>query len=502
MKDLNNHIPLYVTRVTETLQNAGFEAYFVGGCVRDLVLGREPKDWDVTTNAIPEEIIRLFEKTFYENDFGTVGVVVETGKMVTHETENTVSPETIILEVTPYRVEGPYNDRRRPDRVTFSKTLDEDLKRRDFTINALAYDPSKGQIIDLYKGQEDLKTKIVRTVGIPEERFHEDALRLLRAIRFATELGFEIEKETADAVLSLAPTLKDISAERIRDEFIKIIMSENPMRGIMLLRDYGLLQYIVPEMEKGIGMEQNKSHIYSVWEHNLRAMDHAAANNWPLHIRLAALFHDIGKPDARRRSEDGKDWTFYGHDVVGERMTKKIMQRLRFPAKITDTVVVLVRNHMFFSDVDQITLSAVRRIVANVGKENVWDLMKVRACDRIGMGRPKEKPYRLRKYEAMIEEAMRSPVSVGMLKIDGTKIMEITGEKPGPRLGFILHALLEEVLEDPEKNTTEYLDNKTRELSQLPDNELRALGEEGKEKKAEAEQKELQKIRKRHQVKE
>jgi poly(A) polymerase/tRNA nucleotidyltransferase (CCA-adding enzyme) len=182
-------------------------------------------------------------------------------------------------------------------------------------------------------------------------------------------------------------------------------------------------------------------------------------------------------------------------------MTKKIMQRLKFPTKIADTVVVLVRNHMFFSDVDQITLSAVRRIVANVGKENVWDLMKVRACDRIGMGRPKEKPYRLRKYESMIEEAMRSPVSVGMLKIDGMKIMEITGEKPGPRLGFILHALLEEVLEDPNLNSEEYLEKRTQELAKLPDNELKALGEEGKEKKAEAEAKEIEKIHKRHHVK-
>jgi len=521
MKQLQDKIPENVTRVTETLQKAGFEAYLVGGCVRDMILGREPKDWDVTTNAVPEEIMSLFPRTFYENTFGTVGVVVNEENTVTRETPNEVSRETTkstkngeietfetvspkelsIIEVTPYRLEAEYSDSRHPDTVTFSKTLEDDLKRRDFTINALAFDPSKGEIVDLYKGQKDLSDKVIRAVGDPKERFSEDALRILRAVRFATELGFHVEQETEIALKELAPNLQKISAERIRDEFVKIIMSRSAMQGVISLRDYGLLQYIVPEMEKGIGMEQNKSHIYSVWEHNLRAMDHATLNNWPLHIRLAALFHDIGKPDARRRSEDDKDWTFYGHDVVGERMTKKIMQRLKFPAKTADTVAVLVRNHMFFSDVEQITLSAVRRIVANVGKENVWDLMKVRACDRIGMGRPKEKPYRLRKYESMIEEAMRAPVSVGMLKIDGLKVMEVTGEKPGPRLGFILHALLEDVLDDPSLNTAEYLEKRTLELAKLSDNDLKALGEEGKEKKAEAEQEELEKIRKKHGVK-
>lgn len=513
MTDLSNKIPPYVTRVTETLQTAGFEAYLVGGCVRDILLGRTPKDWDITTNAIPEEIIGLFEKTYYENSFGTVGVVVP----VSHETlsknnesvsrvtkENvsydTLTPETTIIEVTPYRIESKYTDNRHPDAIIFSKNIEDDLKRRDFTVNALAYNPRDKKLRDEYDGQQDLVNKVIRAVGNPDHRFEEDALRLLRAVRFSTQLGFEIERETKKSIMKLSSNLKKVSRERIRDEFVKIIMSENAMKGIILANELGLLKHIVPELEKGIGVEQNGSHIYTVWEHNIRALDHAVKHNWPLHIRLGALFHDISKPETRRWSKEKNNWTFYGHDVVGGKVARKIMDRLRFPVKLSESVSSLVRYHLFFSDVDKITLSAVRRIVAHVGAENVWDLMKIRACDRIGMGRPVEKPFRLRKYESMIEEAMRAPVSVGMLKIDGLRIMEVTHETPGPKLGLILHALLEEVLENPELNTAEYLEKRSEELILLPKEELQALGQGGKEKKAEAEAEELAIIRKKHNV--
>lgn len=324
---------------------------------------------------------------------------------------------------------------------------------------------------------------------------------MLRAVRFASELGFAVENGTQQAIVENSALLAKISKERIRDEFVKIIESPNAMQGIVVAERLGLLKYIVPELGEGIGVEQNGDHIYHVWEHNLRALNHAVENNWPLHVRLAALFHDVGKPATRKWAKEKQDWTFYGHDVVGGRMTKKIMERLRFPKKTTDVVSTLVRWHLFFSDVEKITLSAVRRMVQNVGPENVWDLMKVRACDRIGMGRPKEKPYRLRKYEAMIEEATRAPVSVKMLKIDGLQIMEITGEKPGPRIGWMLHTFLEEVLDDPEKNTEKYLEKRLKELSQLPDEELKKLGEKGREKKAEKEAEEVGEIRKRHWVK-
>jgi len=484
-------IPQEVSRVTQTLQNAGFEAYLVGGCVRDIISGKKPKDWDITTNAKPEQITSLFQKTFYENEYGTVGVVNE-------DTED----ETLkIVEVTPYRIEGIYTDKRRPDNVTFTEKLEDDLKRRDFTVNAIAYNISKGQIIDPYKGQNDIKDKIIKTVGTPHDRFSEDALRILRAVRLSVELGFTINKETADAIKKESTGLKEIAGERIRDEFIKIINSPSPMVGVVLAQKLGILKYVVPELEAGIDLEQNGDHIYSVWEHNLRALQHSADRGWPLHVKLAALLHDISKPETRRWSKDKKDWTFYGHDVVGGRVSREILRRLKFSREIVDTVAKLVRYHLFFSDVDKITLSAVRRIVKNVGPEHVWDLMKVRACDRIGMGRPKETPYRLRKYEAMIEEAMRSPTSVGMLKIDGARIMNVTHENPGPKIGFILHALLEEVLEDPSLNTQEYLEKRSIELIELPVSELKKLGEKGKEKKEEIEDKEIGEIRKRHWVK-
>ncbi len=484
-------MPKEVSWVTETLQNKGFQAYLVGGCVRDLVVGKKPKDWDVTTNAKPEEIQSLFPKTFYENDYGTVGVVNE-------ET----SDETLrVVEATPFRIEGKYSDGRRPDTVHWSDKLEDDLKRRDFTINAIAYDVHKGHLIDPHNGQKDIKDKTIKTVGEPSERFSEDYLRMLRAIRLATELGFTINLDTKKAIKDNAKMLSGVSRERVRDEFSKIIMSDSPMDGIILMEKLDVLKEVVPEVSVGIGVEQNGDHIYDVWEHNLRALQHSADSGWPLHVRLAALFHDVSKPETRRWSKEKNDWTFYGHDVVGGRVAKKIMERLKFSRHEVDVASKLVRHHLFFSDIEKITLSAVRRIVRNVGPENVWDLMKVRACDRIGMGRPKEKPYRLRKYEAMIEEAMRAPVSVGMLKIDGGKIMEITGEKPGPRLGWILHALLEEVLDDPERNTEKYLEERATSLAKLTDNELQKLGEKGKEKKEAEEEKEVTEIRKRHWVK-
>ena len=445
---MNLPIPKEILSITERLETSGFEAYVVGGCVRDMLHEKKPKDWDVTTNATPEQIQKIFENTFYENDYGTVGVVND-------ETKD----ETLrVVEVTPYRSEGVYTDKRRPDSVKFVSSIEEDLGRRDFTVNAIAFSVSKGQIIDPYKGQKDIKDKIIKAVGNAEERFDEDALRLLRAIRIATETSFTINQDTEKALKNKANLLESISKERIRDEFIKIIMSDNPMSGIILMQKLGILKYVIHETEKGLHVKQNGDHIYDVWEHNLRAVQHSADRKWPLHVKLAALFHDVSKPETRRWSDEKKDYTFYGHDVVGGRVTKKIMERLRFSTKLTDTVSKLVRYHLFFSDVDKITLSAVRRLVRNVGPENVWDLMKVRACDRIGMGRPKETPYRLRKYESMIEEAMRAPVSVGMLKIDGAKIMEVTQETPGPRIGFILHALLEEMFDAPDKNNPEYLE--------------------------------------------
>jgi tRNA nucleotidyltransferase (CCA-adding enzyme) len=488
-------IPREVTHVTETLEKASFEAFLVGGSVRDLVRGRQPKDWDVTTNATPEQIISLFPKTFYENSFGTVGVVNE------EATDETLK----VIEVTPYRLETGYSDNRHPDQVQFSQKIEDDLKRRDFTMNSLAYSVSHGTFTDLYEGKTDIEKGIIRTVGSPDERFNEDGLRILRAIRFHAELGFAIEPATEKSILENSHLLKNISRERIRDEFSKIVMSPRPMDGLNAMRKLGLLPHTVPELEQAIGVEQNKAHAYDVWEHLLRSVQHAADKGYVLEIRLAALFHDISKPESRRWAADGDggrgQWTFYGHEVLGSRVTRRILSGLKYPSKVIEKVSMLVRWHMFFSDTEQITLSAVRRMIANVGKENIWDLMDVRICDRIGTGRPKEDPYRLRKYHAMIDEAMRDPISVGMLKIDGKRIMDVTHVTPGPKIGFTLHALLEEVLEDPAKNTAEYLENRATELIQLPEEELKKLGEEGKKLKEEADEAEIKKIRGKHWVK-
>lgn len=483
-------IPNEVSRITKTLKDASFEAYLVGGCVRDLFLNKKPKDWDVTTNAKPEEIIALFEKTFYENEYGTVGVV----------NEGTEDDTLRIVEVTPYRTEGKYTDKRRPDSVSFHATLEDDLKRRDFTINAVALDCEENVVVDPFSGRKDIQKGIIRTVGIPGDRFEEDGLRIMRAVRIYAELDFSIEEETARAIQEKASLLNHIAKERIRDEFSRIIMSPKPMNGLILAYELGILKFIVPELIASIGIKQNKAHAYDVWTHLLKSLQHAADKNWPLHIRLTALFHDISKPETRRWAPEKEEWTFFGHEVVGERVTRKILKDLRFPGEIIDIVPRLVRWHMFFSDTEQITHSAVRRLIANVGKDKVWDLMNVRVCDRIGTGRPKENPYRLRKYKAMIEEVLEDPVSVGMLKIDGLRIMEVTGIPPGPKIGHILHALLEEVLEKPTLNTKETLEKMATELSKLSDSELMTLGEKGKETKEKEDQERVKNIRKRHWV--
>jgi tRNA nucleotidyltransferase (CCA-adding enzyme) len=272
------------------------------------------------------------------------------------------------------------------------------------------------------------------------------------------------------------------------------------MQGIIFLEKLGLLPFIAPDLLRGIGVEQNQAHAFDVYEHLLRTMQHAANKEWDFDIRLAGLFHDVSKPETRRWSDEKKNWTFYGHEVVGARVTKKALQDLKFPKDQIEKIVKLVRWHMFFSDPDQVSLSAVRRTIRNVGEENIWDLLKLRRCDRIGTGRPTEQPFRLRKYTAMIEEALRDPISVKMLKIDGSRIMEISGEKPGPKLGHTLHALLEEVLEDPSKNTTEYMERRAIELMKLPEAELIALGELGREKQKFEENAAIEELQKKHNV--
>jgi poly(A) polymerase/tRNA nucleotidyltransferase (CCA-adding enzyme) len=475
-----------VLDVHARLRKAGFEAYLVGGCVRDMLLKREPKDWDITTNAKPEEIQPLYEDTFYENDFGTVGVVTQS--------EN---PRLKIIEITPYRREGKYSNVRHPDEITWADNLSEDLKRRDFTVNAIAHDPETGTFVDEHGGREDLKRKVIATVGKADDRFAEDALRMLRAIRLSAELDFALDGGTAAGIAAHADKLAHISRERVRDEFSKILLSDRPMQALFMAQKLGILKHIVPELEDGIGCVQNQAHSFDVFEHLMRSLQHAADKGWSLDVRLAALLHDIGKPATRRWSDEKGDWTFYGHDIISARMAKTILTGLRYPNETIATVETLVRWHMFFSDPDTVTLAAVRRLIARVGADNMDDLVNLRVCDRIGTGRPKAHPFRLRKYMSMIEEAMRDPVSVSMLNIDGTRLIEM-GEKPSPRVGWVLHALLEEVLDDPSRNTSEYLESRARELLALPQHELKALGEEGKDRKAEEDAAAVKALRDKH----
>lgn len=491
-----NNVPEIVLKIIDVLKGAGFEAFLVGGCVRDLLLCKKPKDWDITTNAKPEEIQGLFKRSVYENKFGTVAVI----------NEKTEDESLRVVEITPYRLESRYSDKRHPDNVRFTRNISEDLRRRDFTINALALGiPVKNKepydLIDLFGGQKDLENKTIRAVGNPDDRFNEDALRIIRAIRLATELEFDVSHETKEVVKKCAHLLKMIAQERIKDEFIKIIMSNNAKNGIEMMQKLGVLKYIIPEIEEGIGIEQNKAHKFTVWEHNLKSLEHAVLKKWPVEIRLAALLHDVAKPVTRRWSDEKGDWTFYGHDVIGAKMTAKILARLKFSKKSIEFIAKLVRYHLFFSDTEVISLSAVRRLVRNVGPENIWELMNVRFCDRIGMGRPKESPYRLRKYESMIEEAMRAPLSVTALKIDGIKLMDLLKIQPGPKIGQILSVLFEEVLDDPRKNTAEYLEKRAVYLNNIPDKELESLAKQAKDKKTQIEQAEIKEIRRRWWVK-
>lgn len=482
-------IPTEVSRVTTALRDSGYEAFLVGGCVRDILLNRVPKDWDVTTNAKPEDIQRIFPDSFYENDFGTVGVKTDSE-----------DPKLAVIEVTPYRTETGYSDKRRPDAVTFGDNLEDDLARRDFTINAIAFDESKGQLVDPYKGQKDIESRVLRTVGVASDRFEEDALRLMRAVRLVAELDFALDTDTAAAIQEKGPNLKHISRERVRDELVRILKSKQPMMALTLSQQLGILEYMAPDLIRGIGIDQNQAHSYDVFGHLMRSMQHAADKDWDFDIRLAALFHDVSKPETRRWSDEKKDWTFHGHEVVGSRVTRKALEELKFSRETIERVTKLVRWHMFFSDPDQITLSAVRRMIRNVGEENIWDLLNLRICDRIGTGRPKEQPFRFRRYKAMVEEALRDPISVAMLKTDGKHIMEKFHVEPGPVIGYALHALLEEVLEDPRLNTEAYLDERTAALLALPEQELRELGDSGKKRREVEEKRELQEILEKHHV--
>ena len=484
---MKRSIPKEVVEVSMTLAKAGFEAHLVGGCVRDTLLGVQPKDWDVATNAHPEEVQKIFPEHVYENEFGTVGVKTEAE-----------DASLKVIEVTTYRIEGKYSDKRHPDEVRFARTLEEDLSRRDFTVNAMAMG-LKGDIIDPYGGEKDLRARIIRTVGDPEQRFGEDALRLMRAVRFAVQLDFEIEPATEKAIAKLASPLKHIAAERIREELSKILMTPLAARGILLLEKLGLLAYVLPELREGLGVGQNKHHVYTVFEHNLKALDYSARQGYSLEVRMASLLHDVGKPRAKKG--DGIDSSFHQHEYIGAKMAVKMLDRLRYSREFVDKVAHLVRRHMFFYDVGVVTPAGVRRFIVRVGPENIDDLLKVREADRIGSGVEVAVPYRLRHFLFMIEKVKHDPITPKMLKINGDDLMKLLDLPEGMRIGWILHSLLEKVLEDPKNNTKAHLTKRAKELNEMTDAELKKLMVEAKKREREAEMEAEAEMKKEFKVK-
>ena len=423
-------VPQDVERVVETLITNGHEAFVVGGCVRDALRGVDPQDWDVATSAKPEEIQRLFRRSLYTNRFGTV--VVSSGA---HE-----------IEVTTYRLEAGYADHRRPDEVAFTESLREDLARRDFTMNAMAWRPTPagGELVDPFDGRADLSAKVVRAVGEPAARFSEDALRMLRAVRFASVLRMRIEPRTADAIQANAGLAAALSGERIQQELNKILLAERPSTGVRLLSDLGLLAVLCPELEVCKTIPQDKAVAQDVFEHSLITVDATPAT---LVLRLAGLFHDVGKP------ETFADGHFHQHEFVGEAIARRVLRRWKYPKDVGGAVAHLIRHHMFWYQTDW-TGSAVRRFIRKVGLENIPDLFELRKADNIGSGARSPRMYALDALWTRVQEEIErsTAFSPSDLAIDGTDVMTELAIPPGPEVGRVIRAVFERVLDDPDLN--------------------------------------------------
>jgi tRNA nucleotidyltransferase (CCA-adding enzyme) len=494
-------LPIEVLELFNIFNKAGFQLYIVGGAVRDLLMGKSVHDWDFTTDATPEQILKLFPDGFYDNKFGTVGVLKNrlSANVISSDSEkspdsvkskpadfsaaprndnfeDTNNKESDIFEITTMRREGDYKDFRHPVEVGWTNKVEEDLARRDFTINAMALGAAtsdKGQelrksstplsldsggltLIDPYQGQQDLEEKQIKAVGNPAKRFQEDALRLMRAVRIATQLNFYIEEKTYQALEDQAYLIKEIAWERIRDELFKILASDNAYQGILLLREVGLLQLILPELEKTFGIYQEgpkHAREYDIGEHCLLTLKHTPTTD-PL-VKLGALLHDVGKTETYKVAEDG-NVTFYNHELVGGRIVNQIAKRFNLSKKQSDKLFKLVRFHMFAINENQ-TDSAIRRFIKNVGLEYVDDMMALRIGDRLGGGTQKAVSWRMEKFRERIDQVMEKPFSVTDLKVNGKDVMEALQIPPSRKVGEVLDALFQEVLEDAEKNNREYL---------------------------------------------
>ena len=446
MERLSMRIPENAAVILKGLSEAGYEAYVVGGCVRDSLLGREPKDWDITTSARPEQVKTVFAHTIDTGiEHGTVTVMI--GKEG--------------YEVTTYRIDGEYEDSRHPKEVQFTSQLLEDLKRRDFTINAMAYNESRG-LVDAFDGMGDLQKKVIRCVGNPKERFTEDALRMLRALRFAAQLGFEVEEQTFAAIRELAQTIEKISAERIQTELVKLLTSDHPE----LIREVytsGISDVILPEFSVLMQTEQNNPHhCYTVGEHTIHVVQQVENQKV---LRLAALFHDIAKPVCKTTDETGVDH-FYGHPKEGAKMAHRILRRLKFDVDTMQKVCGLVEWH---DDNPNLTPAGIRKAIYRVGEERYPDLFALKRADVLSQSgyRREEKLAYIQSYQKLYEEIIEQKdcLSLKKLAVNGRDLMEL-GIKPGKKIGQILQKLLEEVLEEPDKNKKEYLLERVKQTYQ------------------------------------
>ncbi len=457
--------------IVETLKSHGYTAEIVGGAVRDLLLSLPSYDWDITTNATPELVEPLFADSFYDNEYGTVKVAGKHLKEQFGLTDEQCD-DSMIFDITTYRSESGYSDKRRPDNVVWGKTIEEDLKRRDFTINALALrlssrvessklngESCEVEIIDPYGGQEDIKNRVIRAVGVPIERFGEDALRIMRAIRLASQLGFSIEGETFVALKATVSNLRDISWERIGAEVMKLLSTDHAADGVILMANTGILEIIMPELIKCRGVMQGGHHTLDVYTHLIESLRGCSSKD-PV-VRLATLLHDIDKPTVAR-AEGPRGVTFHNHEVVGARTAKRIAERLKLPKKDQDKVFTLVRWHMFHYD-PKMTDSAIRRFIRRVGLENIHDMIALRIGDRIGSG-AKTTSWRLTELQKRIGEQLYEPLSLKDMVIDGSDVMRILNIKPSRKIGEILNTLFEEILDDSSRNTKEYLEKRIVEL--------------------------------------
>lgn len=442
-------IPNEVLEILEKFEKTGYEIYIVGGAVRDALMGKSIYDWDFTTNATPEEMLRLIDDAYYTNDYGMVGIPAK------KEGERP-------YEITTFRTESGYSDTRRPDKVAWGKSLEEDLQRRDFTINSMALknDPSSREsyfLVDHYDGQNDLKQKLIRAVGDPNERFSEDALRMMRAIRIAAELGFQIEEKTFEAIKANVVLIHKISRERVRDELMKIMASSYPYEGMIMFHNSGLMQEVLPELEKAFGVEQaspGRHHIYDVGTHSLMSLKYVSERNIDPITRLATLIHDIGKPPTFKKLDSGTI-TFYNHEVISARIAKNIGERLRLSSKQAEKLWRLVRYHQFTVNENQ-TDSAIRRFITKVGLEYVNDMLDLRVGDRLGGG-ARETSWRLEEFKKRLIEVQKQPFTVKDLRIDGNDVMKTLGIKPGPKVGEVLKYLFELVVNNKVENDKDIL---------------------------------------------